>query len=103
MQITVEALRQLVKEAVRARLEEAKLQEGPKEIGIRTVMMDMREPIVGSLTEDISRETGIEEAMVERVISSAYEKMIVDVVRSLDTEVSPANTGPRRRLVAVGG
>lgn len=103
MKITVEDLRKLVFEAVRARLQENTLTEGPKEIGIRSVMMDLKEPIVGSLTEDITRETGIEEMAVERAISSAYDKMIVTVVQSLDSPLDLVSTGPRRRIVAAGG
>lgn len=103
MKITIQELRKIVFEAVRTRLEEAKLQEGPKEVGIRSVMMDLREPIVGSLTEDISREAAIEEAMVERAVSTAYDKMIAEVVQALDVSISPSSTGPRRRVVAAKG
>lgn len=103
MQISLEELRKLVFEAVRSRLNEGALQEGPREIGIRSVMMDLREPIVGSLTEDIVRETGIEEPLVERALSTAYERMIMEVVKTLDSQPVISTTGPRRRIVAAGG
>lgn len=99
MKITVEQLKSMINEAISSRLN-----EGPKEIGIRSVMMDLKEPIVGSLAVDIAQETGMEELMVEKAVAQAYEKMIVDVVRSLD--VGPARTeipGTPRRRVVMGG
>ena len=82
----------------------AKLNEGPKEIGIRTVMADLKEPIVGSLAVDISQETGIEEKQVESVISRAYENMTVEIIKNLDIPSPSAQIPgtPRRRIVARG-
>ena len=103
MKISVEQLRTLVFEAVRARLSEAKLQEGPKEIGIRAVMEELYEIYVGSLTEDITLETGLDEEAVEDAVSAAYEQMTVSLVQDLDVVAKPTATGPRRRIVGPRG
>lgn len=104
MKISIQELRKMVFEAVRSELKEAaNLQEGPKEIQIRTVMMDMKDVVVGSITEDVVRETGIEEPQVESVVSRAYDKMIQEVVMALETPAPAVAAGPRRRVVAVGG
>lgn len=94
MKITVDQLKKMINEAVKSRLN-----EGPKEIGIRSVMMDLKEPIVGSLAVDIAQETGLDEIHVEKAVAQAYEKMIMDVVRSLDVKGLEPQGTPRRRIV----
>lgn len=103
MKVSIQELRNLVYEAVREQINEASLQEGPKEIQIRNVMMDLKDVVVGSITEDVVRETGIEEPQVASVVARAYDKMVQDIVMSLDVSTAPAAMGPRRRVVAVGG
>ncbi len=116
MRIGVDELKKMVNEAVKKRLREDSpagssgavgvLAEGPSEIAVRMVMEDLREVIVGSITEDLVRQTSKEEKVVESVVSGAYEAMAREIIRNLDRAATtmssdPQSVGgqPRRRTV----
>lgn len=104
MKISIQELRKIISEAVKAQLSEENLQEGPKEIQIRQTMLELKEVIVGSIVEDLVRETGMEEMAVERVVGSAFDKMVSMIVRELDIpNVMGSAEAPRRRIVSTGG
>lgn len=106
MKITLEQLKEMVSEAVKARLSEATVvSEGAKEIPIRMVLDDIKDVVVGSIVEDLVRELRMDEKAVEMVVSRAFDKMVKEIVLGLDMpghEHSPEGL-PRRRVVAVGG
>lgn len=104
MQIKLDELRKLIAETVAKKLEERKLlNEGPKEIQIRMTMEDIKDVVVSSITEDLMRELGMDEAQIASVISRAYDKMVREVVLELDTQAADVGSGPRRRIVAPMG
>jgi len=96
MQITKAQLQQMISEAV-----SAKLKEGAKEIPIRMVLGDIKDVVVGSITEDLTRELHMDENAISMVVSRAFDKMVREIVVELDKP--QLDTGlPRRRVVAVG-
>lgn len=97
MQITLNELRTLISEAVRV-----KLTEGTKEIPIRMVMDDIKAPVVESITEDLMKELSLDEAAISSVVSRAYDRMVMEVVRELDKPgMDPVPGIPRRRVVGI--
>lgn len=100
MKITAQQLLEMVNKAVKEKLAESKLNEGAKEIPIRMVLGDIKDVVVGSITEDLMRELGMDEMHIQGVVARAFDKMVKEIVIELD---KPMELGqPRRRVVAVG-
>lgn len=108
MRVGLDELKKMVGEAVKKTMTENTgmvLTEGPSEIAVRMVLEDLKEVIVGSLTEDLVRELkNKEEKMVETIVSSGYEAMAREIIRNIDkTETlgGSAQLGgaPRRKTV----
>jgi len=111
MKISVDELKKMVSEAVSKKLAggnysgKKQINEGPEEISIRMILSDLKEPVVGSIVEELSRETKRDEAMIESVVSSAFDVMTRQIVQGIE-RMAPAQTAqaPRRRVVAgLGG
>jgi signal recognition particle GTPase len=102
MKITINQLQEMITEAITAKLSESPLTEGVKEIPIRMILGDIKDVIVGSITEDLTRELRMDEHAIEGVVSRAFDKMVREIVMELDKPGMDVGSGPRRRVVAVG-
>lgn len=95
MEITLRELKAMVKEAVKS-----KLNEGPQEIPIRMTMEDLKEPIIGSIIEDLVRNSSLSEKEIESVVVKAYEKMTIEIIRGLD--IAKSKPAPSSRPSQLG-
>jgi hypothetical protein len=104
MKISIQQLQEMITEAIATRLSETAepLTEGVKEIPIRMILGDIKDVVVGSITEDLSRELHMDEHAIEAAVSRAFDKMVREIVMELDKPGMDVGSGPRRRVVAVG-
>ena len=107
MKISVDELKKMVNEAVSKKLKEGnfhkktQINEGPEEISIRMVMSDLKEPVVGSIVEELTRETQRDEKTIEAIVTSAFEVMVRQIVQGIERSAPTQQTqAPRRRVVA---
>jgi len=101
MKITKDKLEEIIQGIVKKKLSEAlTLKEGPREIPIRMIMDDLKDVVVGSVTEDIARELmGVDEKVIERAVQEGYAKMTHTIVVALDAAPAIPGSGPRRRMI----
>lgn len=91
MKISLTELKQMIKEAVRA-----KLNEGPKEIPIKMVLTDIGPPVVGSVTEDLASSLSLPYDEIEPHVQKGWELMRASILKDLDPP-PPDEPEPKRR------
>lgn len=93
MRLGINELKQMVGEAINKQL----LQEGPSEISVRMIMDEMKDVIVGSITEDLTRELpNKNEVFLEKVVEAGYLAMTREIIRNVDSGQGniAASSGP---------
>lgn len=105
MRVGINELKEMVGNAIKSQLDEHSIiQEGPSEISTKLVLDEMKDVIVSSITEDLTRELpNKEEAFIAKVVSSGYDAMTREILRNIDNiGVGMHNSGPvvqKRRAV----
>jgi len=93
MKITLVELKEMISEAVKA-----KMNEGPRQVSIEMVLNDedIKEPTIDSICQDLSVSLGLDFNEIHGSVERGYNKMVQSIVMDLDirSPQSPSGAAP---------
>ena len=99
MKISLTGLKEMISEAVRA-----KMNEGPRQVSIEMVLNheDIKEPTVDSICQDLSASLGLDFNEIHGSVERGYDKMVQSIVVDLDIRSPQSPSGETPTAIRQG-